>query len=389
MTSPRLLILAPAPVIETPEGVLLDIKFYEGMKRHCNLWPGPVTCLLRTGATHIEYNVRRAREELGFELRTVGSEDEIGLDDISEQDLVMCSADDHTNLHISSLAKGTGIKTVYVIEYTLETRLQIAWLEPDTSMFKRLKSIAWNLLQERRRISALRACDALQSNGAPGFLAYQDKVPGGLTYFDNRMTPDLFCSDAQMQARRERLRRGEALRLVFSGRLEPMKGAQDLVPIVARLRDLGIKVTLDIFGAGRLRDSIRDEISTRGLTECITLHDPVDFSSELVPWQITNADVYLCCHKQSDPSCTYLESMGCGLAIAGYDNKMWADLAPRSGAGWTVKMNDISAMAQRLAELDQDRETVVQACADALKFAQTHDFETEFARRMVHLQSLV
>ena len=42
----------------------------------------------------------------------------------------------------------------------------------------------------------------------------------------------------------------------------------------------------------------------------------VDFETELVPFTRQNADIFLGCHRQSDPSCTYLEAMGCGVAVA-------------------------------------------------------------------------
>jgi colanic acid/amylovoran biosynthesis glycosyltransferase len=33
-------------------------------------------------------------------------------------------------------------------------------------------------------------------------------------------------------------------------------------------------------------------------------------------------DVFVCCHIQIDPPCTYLESYGAGLPIVGYANRM-------------------------------------------------------------------
>ena len=64
-----LVMLSPAPMIEAPGGeVILDVKFVEGMKLHCQLWPGPVRCVLWRGAASIDEPMRYARARLGFDL---------------------------------------------------------------------------------------------------------------------------------------------------------------------------------------------------------------------------------------------------------------------------------------------------------------------------------
>ena len=67
-----------------------------------------------------------------------------------------------------------------------------------------------------------------------------------------RMTPDLFATEAEMRARETLRAAGGPLRLVYSGRLETMKGAQDLLPVARRLIERGVDFTLDIFGTGSL-----------------------------------------------------------------------------------------------------------------------------------------
>ena len=152
-------------------------------------------------------------------------------------------------------------------------------------------------------------------------------TPNTMLYLDNRMKPDMFATEAEMAARERHLRGGGPLRLINSGRLEPMKGSQDLIPVAVALRARGVAFTLDIYGAGSLEDRIRQEIDARNLGDLVTLHAPVDFETELVPLSRTSADLFLSCHHQSDPSCTYLEAMGCGLALVGYDNQMLAGLS--------------------------------------------------------------
>ncbi len=206
-----------------------------------------------------------------------------------------------------------------------------------------------------------------------------------MMYLDNRMSPELFISQAEMADKTRRLLDGAPLRLVYSGRLEPMKGAQDLLPVARRLRAQGLRFTLDIFGSGSLQEQISAAIREAGLQAEVTLHEPVDFATVLVPHLRRNADLYLCCHRQSDPSCTYLENMGCGLAVVGYGNRMWADLSRESGAGWVTPLGKPEKLASCIAATDRDRAEIAARCQKAAQFAKEHDFHAEFQRRMAHL----
>jgi len=155
---------------------------------------------------------------------------------------------------------------------------------------------------------------------------------------------------------------------------------------MAALRAAGVRATLDIFGAGSLRASTAEAAAAFG--GAVTLHDPVDFETRLVPLSRRTADIFLSCHRQSDPSCSYIEAMGCGLAVAGYGNRMWTRMQAESGAGVMAPLGDVAALAAAIAALDRDRPTLADACDRSLAFAKAHDFPTEFARRMDHLRAI-
>lgn len=384
----RLLMLAPAPVIERPDGsIRLDAKFVEGMRLHASLWQGRIDCILRRGVEAIPFGVEVERSRLSYGVRTLGSLETLGAERLAGYDLAVVSGDLHSDLHLGAAPRVSATKIVYVVEYTLGTRLRVVLLDRGRSLPSKLWSIAWNLRQEIRRRRAFRRADGLQANGYPAYEAYRRLNPNTLFYLDGRMTPALLATDAEMTSRARRLLSGAPLRLFHSGRLEPMKGAQDLIPIARALARRGLSFTLQIYGAGSLREEIAAGIVRDGLADRVTLHDPVDFETELVPIARSRADVFLSCHRQADPSCTYLESMGCGLAAVGYDNAMWAALARASQAGWTVPMGDTAALARRIVALDADRHALVDACAAARAFAARHDFLSESERRLDHLRA--
>lgn len=162
-----------------------------------------------------------------------------------------------------------------------------------------------------------------------------------------------------------------------------MKGTQDLIPTAIALRDRGVDFRMDIFGAGDMRQAIADDVARHDLGGAVHLHQPVDFATGLVPWMRRNADLFLAPHRQSDPSCSYLEAMGCGVPVLGTNNRMWSELARQSGGGWVMPMGQPRKAADIIAGLD--RAAIAKASAHALEFAQAHDFHSEFRRRMDHL----
>lgn len=383
--SPVLLFCAPAPVARTPRGFRLDIKFVEGMRAHVTGWGGPIRCILWEGAGDIPFGRDYAPTDLGFELIVLPPGAPVSASTIDGAGAAMVSADMPGFAAMVAAIAARGLPVVAALEYTLETRLRILWLNRRTGGWARL---GWRALrtwvQDRRMRRAFGALAGVQFNGYPAFDAYAGQVRRPYLYLDNRMRPGMMATEAEMQARALRLRQGAPLRLIHSGRLEPMKGAQDLLPVMAGLRTLGVRATLDIYGSGSLEGELRDGLAQFGGD--VRLHGPVDFETELVPVSRTAADVFLSCHRQSDPSCTYLEAMGCGLAMAGYANRMWSRLAGEAAQPAPAQLGQPRALADRIAAWDRDREALIAAADSGWRFARQHDFDREFAGRMAHLR---
>ncbi len=148
---------------------------------------------------------------------------------------------------------------------------------------------------------------------------------------------------------------GRPLRLAFSGRLIRMKGA-DHLPLVAReLKRRQVPFELTICGDGALADGLRQQIRSFGLEDCVRMRGVLDFANELMPFVKQEVDAFVCCHRQGDPSCTYIETMSCGVPVVGYENEALAGLLRRVPAGVGVPMDDVSSLANALARLHADR----------------------------------
>ena len=128
-------------------------------------------------------------------------------------------------------------------------------------------------------------------------------------------------------------------------------------------------------------------IADRGLSGRVKIHDPVPFPRLL--GIAKECDVFLCCHVQGDPSCTYLESMGCGLPIVGYSNAMWRAMQTESRAGVATALGDPGGIAEALAGMLSTAGEIDALSLRARAFAAEHTFEKEFARRTDSLNQLL
>jgi glycosyltransferase involved in cell wall biosynthesis len=381
----HLLICAPAPVNIVSGELKLDTKFVDGMHAHVRDWGGPVRCILWQSTHDIHFGKAYDQSKLPFELLVLEPNAPIPPFAFEGVSVAMLSAD-MPGIHLmANQAIAADVPFIVALEYTLSTRLRILWLDKDRSASARLRTLVWILRHEHRMRTCLKKATGVQFNGYPAFDIYSKLNNNSLLYLDNRMARDMLATLEEMAARAERLRSGAPLRLIHSGRLEYMKGTQDLPELMRVLRELRVDATLDVYGAGSLAETLRKGFAPFG--ESVKLHGPVDFQTELVPINRTGADVFVSCHRQQDPSCTYLEAMGCGLAVVGYANQMWSRLKQASGAGKVAPLGDVAALAKCIAELDQDRGSLIKSCQAGLEFASMHDFSKEFRKRIEHARA--
>ncbi|TNF58787.1 MAG: glycosyltransferase, partial [Burkholderiales bacterium] len=225
----------------------------------------------------------------------------------------------------------------------------------------------------------------LQCSGTPTHDIYRDLCRDTMLFFDNRVQGKDVISDPALDAKLARLRQGHPLRLVFGGRLIAMKGVLELPRVAAELARAGVSFTFDIFGSGPLLGALEERIRAAGLQDRMQLRGVLDFDSGWVPWLRDNADLFICCHPQGDPSSTYPEVMSCGVPIAGYDNEAFRGVVRESGSGWLAPARDAAALARVVARLDTDRGAIAEATRRARDFARMHAFEPTFARRSAHI----
>ena len=286
-------------------------------------------------------------------------------------------------LEIAELAKRLSIPFILVLEYDLSTHLTIA-RSAAPSFLRGISRSVKEIFRYVGELPDFMNAASLHCNGYPIFEATTRYNKRRLLYLDSRMGTDMVIKEEQLEARLESLASGRTIRMLFSGRYEEAKGVLDVVRVALACLERGEDVELHCYGQG----SLRDEMCTlANANPRIFIHDAIPYP-ELVEISRT-FDLFICCHIQCDPSCTYLESFGAGLPIAGYDNLMWSGLRNASHAGVGVPISNAKLLSQEVQSLVRNPVRLASLSRAARSFAASHAFEHEYQRRTDEINAFV
>jgi glycosyltransferase involved in cell wall biosynthesis len=369
---------------------VLTRKFLEGVMEHARHWPGSISVWIERAARpdsnldHVEVHPTDVPFDLGWIEPTDGAQRFARA--IESADLVLAALVDK-HVVLAELCRAAHTPLVYISEYSVKTREQIVRAETRNPLL-RWRRIGYARRMEKRYRQAVAMAAGVQCNGLPTYNAYRSLSERAFLYFDTRVRADQLVDHESLERRLSDMQRNKTIRLAFSGRLIAMKGA-DHLPLVAReLARLNVPFTLDICGGGNLVTRVREDIAQFGLANCVRMRGVLDFERELLPLVSREVDLFVCCHRQGDPSCTYLETYSCGVPIVGYDNEAFAGLASVSNVGgpaWVTPLDDPITLARRIADLTQRRDEIAAASHNAVNFAIQHTFEHTMRNRVQHM----
>jgi glycosyltransferase involved in cell wall biosynthesis len=386
----NLTILQPLQAKRLPNGqVLLTRKFIEATEKFQCFWPGSITVLMEETDQETDNLDKKIFNfnKLPFKLEIVSFKT-ITADTFRNQtSLVLAMADCQQN-HISKVCREAGIPCIYISEYTLKTRKQIVAAVHPNNPLRIFRQNLWEEAQERKQQQAIKLANGLQCNGTPTYEAYRSLNPNTMLFFDTRITEDMLATVEDIEKRTRSLYENTPLKLVFSGRLNRMKGAHYLLDVAQELERLGIEFELFISGAGQLEESMHQRIAASGLGNRVKMMGVPDFNTVFFPFVKANIDLFVCCHPQGDPSCTYIETMSCGVPIVGFANEAFVGIVEQSKSGWLVEMNRPDLLAKKVAELSRNRKEIEAMSFKALEFARKHTFDLTFKARAKHMEQI-
>jgi glycosyltransferase involved in cell wall biosynthesis len=372
--------------IEIEAGILrVDRKFHDGMLSYAEQMKLPCISLnprKQTG-TRIMDQIELPLRDLPYRIEAVEI-DRKGLPTAAGAETMQRVFEESRLVYGSGLssfplARRMNRTFVAVQEYDLKTQLTSTTREVSNPLARLRRAARCIWAYQTRFVAELKGADAVHCNGFPIYDVARRYNPNALLYLDSRMSTDMVISPDELEARFA-YRPGRSLRLLFSGRYEAMKGAADVVKVGVECIRRGLDVELHCYGQGSLKSHMLELANASAVPQRIVIHDAVPYP-ELVKIART-FDLFVCCHIQNDPSCTYLESMGAGLPIVGYANRMWARLSAKSGVGYSSPLGDISRVADDVARLGKESEHLFAMSRRAAKFARDHSFEKEFRKRV-------
>jgi glycosyltransferase involved in cell wall biosynthesis len=287
------------------------------------------------------------------------------------------------DMGVADICRTLRVPCVLIVEHDLTTKIAVTALEARGRLRRLVRSARCTWRHLAADIPRMRAAQSVHCNGFPAYDNARRYNANCLLYLDSRMSRQMLLAPDQL---RERLSQQQhrPLRLLYSGRYEALKGALDVLRVAQGCLERDLAIELHCYGQGTLRASMQ-RLAARWPGR-LHVHDAIAYP-ELV--QVSRSfDLFVCCHVQNDPSCTYLEAMGAGLPIVGYANGMWRELCRSSRAGLCSPLGSPGGVAESIATLCRDRALLADLSQRALAFARTHCFEAEFDRRTEAINAL-
>lgn len=360
----------------------IDRKFLTGMRSYATSINAKLLTLHpnNTSNNQIMDEVVVPITDLNFEVATIDSSSNYSTitnliaEHIKSSDLVY----GYTNWGATNLAKKLGIPYILVLEYDLATHITISKLQVRSKLRRLSRILKTTIRYLFTDCIAMLGASALHCNGYPAYLESRLLNRNQLLYLDSRMSEGMVI---QLDILNSRLNSASTrpLKLLFSGRYEMIKGATEVIHIALECLRQGVNIELQCFGKGSLKLEMQQLASTAVVPNRIHINDQIPYP-ELV-LRSYESDLFICCHIQSDPSCTYLESFGAGLPIVGYGNTMWKGLCAESGAGHATPVWDRQAAVKAVKELSENHSRLTEMSLKARSFALAHTFENEFKKR--------
>jgi glycosyltransferase involved in cell wall biosynthesis len=144
--------------------------------------------------------------------------------------------------------------------------------------------------------------------------------------------------------------------IICVAQLRAQKNHVALIDALARVRIDVPTVRLRLVGDGPERDAIEAHVRRRGLTDCVELLGSVDDVWPL----LARANVFVLASSYEPLGIAVLEAMAAGLPVVASSVGGLREIVVDESTGFLVPPGDERALADRLTQLLQDRESAMQ-----------------------------
>jgi len=160
-----------------------------------------------------------------------------------------------------------------------------------------------------------------------------------------------------------------ALRLLYMGRVEALKGVFDLLPLLQRLRKLDVPVSLNIVGGEN--DALRRQFQRKGLEELVTWSGCVHHEQ---CYDVAAAsDLLLMPSRKESFGMVTIEAMSMGCVPIAYNIPSGStEIIEPGKCGLLVALGDVQGWANQIRSLHLNRKRLTELSVAAVTRARTH-----------------
>jgi glycosyltransferase involved in cell wall biosynthesis len=407
MTSPRYLFVTHVPFARNAEGsVLLDswlVRDLEGIA--ASGWPLRV-CAPELASPDNSAAWARATETIPahstvqfagfppishrsdplkwFQIRRVLRRE------VSQADLVHTSnffAPYEALSYAHDLAVRSGKKTVFVISEDFHDLLEWEWVRRGTGDKDRAHR-ARHLAQLDHRVRASAATASLTLLHTPAAVArYRLCARNGLAIRQPGHAAEDVISESDFNRKSLGIRSGAPLALVSVCRHKALKGLDLLLWAIHLLRERGVAVQAELYGAGEQSSDLQ------ALARRLELDQQVSFPGALPPGPATydaiaRGHLFVMPHRTSDFGRAFFDAMAGGTPVLAFRTPASADTVREGVDGLLAPCDDIEGYAAAIERFHHDRQLLVR-CSCAARSRALQNTRTEWFRlRALWINSL-
>ena len=144
------------------------------------------------------------------------------------------------------------------------------------------------------------------------------------------------------------------IKLISTGRLVPQKGYDRLLPIIKRLINEGLNVSLTILGEGGDRNQLEEYIKTNNLTEQVFLPGFVENPYAVM----AQHDIFVCSSRAEGYSTAVTEALILGLPVVTTDCSGMKELLGENNEYGIVTQNEDNALYHGIKQLITDSKLI-------------------------------
>lgn len=187
-------------------------------------------------------------------------------------------------------------------------------------------------------------------------------------------------SEAAQHHKQTRALENKPLRIVYAGRIEPIKGPLQWVETLKLLKHNGVAFEATWMGHGSAAAQMRQAVTDAALDDCIDLPGAIHDRQRLMH-NLRNADLFLFNHLSPESPRCLIETLIAGTPMLGYHSHYAADLLKDHQAGQLTPLGQPKPLADALTKLDKDRRQLAHYMQEAYHAGAQFTRDAVFAHR--------